>query len=247
MGDFGEVMYDKRGTANLIGQAVLEDRGELTRDANYGPYRWRKHGGTREYVFRRVGKLYECRITRDDVMLGPTLHFRPSERAQLMRPVVAQGEVFTAQQVKRAHEARELHESLNHPSDSALSTLLRNGGVLNCHLPSRDVANAQKIIGECAGCLQGKMPNKPETYPPSVQDAAVTTIHVDIMFLRGPGNPKKAPKIPYLVAVDDTYGFICGTKMSDKSAESVTKALVAIVNKFKEWKHAIRTIRYDRD
>ena len=100
MRDFGEVMYDKRGTANLIGQAVLEDRGELTRDANYGPYRWRKHGGTREYVFRRVGKLYECRITRDDVMLGPTLHFRPSERAQLMRPVVAQCEVFTAQQVK---------------------------------------------------------------------------------------------------------------------------------------------------
>jgi hypothetical protein len=48
------------------------------------------------------------------------------------------GEHFTKKEVKRAKQVIELHRSMNHPNDNALTTLLDQGGIQGCYLTGID-------------------------------------------------------------------------------------------------------------
>jgi hypothetical protein len=70
---------------------------------------------------------------------------------------------LSAQERRRAVEARDLHNRMSHPSDKVLIRALDNGNIKNTELTSQDVRNALQLLGPCVPCLQGKMRAPPRT------------------------------------------------------------------------------------
>ena len=57
-------------------------------------------------------------------------------------PAIADDESLSTHQAERAKEARELHNSLGHPGDKALSLALDNGNIFPARVTSQDPKNA---------------------------------------------------------------------------------------------------------
>ena len=63
---------------------------------------------------------------------------------------------FTAADSRRARAVRDLQHILGHPSDRTLSEFLDRNKLLNCPYTSRDVRNADSLLGPCQLSLKGK-------------------------------------------------------------------------------------------
>ena len=72
-------------------------------------------------------------------------------------PSIVDDESLSTHQAERAKEARELHNSLGHPGDKALSLALDNGNLLPTQVTSQDLKNANLLLGPCIPCIQSKM------------------------------------------------------------------------------------------
>jgi hypothetical protein len=103
---------------------------------------------------------------------------------------------FTPEQVRIAKEARQLHQNLNHPGDSALGSLLENGGLMDCPITRRSLQLANDVLGPCSECLEAKMTDRSsvknhnsefKSQPPL---AIGNHLHCDIVFITGPQKKK---------------------------------------------------------
>jgi len=72
-------------------------------------------------------------------------------------PAIADDECLSTHQAERAKEARELHNSLGHPGDKALSLALDNRNLLPVRVTSQELKNANLLLGPCFPCIQSKM------------------------------------------------------------------------------------------
>jgi hypothetical protein len=59
--------------------------------------------------------------------------------------------------LQRAREVEELHERLGHPSNDVMKVMLDRSTSPDIRVASRDVDNAERWLGPCAPCLEGKM------------------------------------------------------------------------------------------
>ena len=97
----------------------------------------------------------------------------PSEPAKRSTaPQALIGRHHTAEQLRRAEEAEELHRDRGHPSDDALCTDLSNGKIPWSALTSADIRLNRTLRGPCAHCLAGKMT---EPHAPSSTSAPATS------------------------------------------------------------------------
>jgi len=63
---------------------------------------------------------------------------------------------YTIDQQQRARVAIRHHQTFNHPSDKALSTLLVSPSAINTKITPADLANTRAIYGPCRHCLEDK-------------------------------------------------------------------------------------------
>ena len=62
-----------------------------------------------------------------------------------------------AREIERAKLARDIHDSLGHPSDDVLKDALANNLYPDIDLLPKDIDNASKLLGKCPACVQGKI------------------------------------------------------------------------------------------
>jgi hypothetical protein len=70
--------------------------------------------------------------------------------------------------------------TLDHPGDDALCAKLGHGGILSCHVTSRDVRAARTLQGPCVVCQVGKTRSRSAPNPPiPTTQAPGALMHVD--------------------------------------------------------------------
>ncbi len=62
-----------------------------------------------------------------------------------------------ADMLQRTREVRDLHERLGHPSNGVLQVMMDHSISPDIRVASRDVDNAERWLGPCTACLEGKM------------------------------------------------------------------------------------------
>jgi len=128
---------------------------------------------------------------------------------------------------QRAIQVRELHNALGHPSDSAMIKLLQGGKLRGCPLGTRDVEEANKLLGPCLACRMANMPEAPA--PASLREPPRLDgeqFNADIMFVKDSGWTKS----PYLVLVDERNGMIIGRHLANRSVKVLHPAMETIIN-----------------
>ena len=96
----------------------------------------------------------------------------------------------TAEQLRRAEEAEQLHHDRNHPSDDALCADLSHGKIPWSTLTCPDVRLNRSLRGPCAHCLAGKMtaPRTPSsTSAPATSPGAVLSFDIHQLPETSPG------------------------------------------------------------
>ncbi|CAK9856767.1 unnamed protein product [Sphagnum jensenii] len=73
--------------------------------------------------------------------MQPAVPFASSTTTTAHRRITVRNSDLSSDEIRRAHEARRLHENIGHPSDGVLSTALDNGNLRDCNLTSQDVRN----------------------------------------------------------------------------------------------------------
>jgi len=150
----------------------------------------------------------------------------------------------TAADRSRWAAAIQLHQTLDHPGDAALSTALDKGCYAACKITSKDLREARDVYGPCTRCLAAKMTQEPSpasTTPPP--ETIGHTLHADIVLVRGANNRK----VPYLLTVEARTSYIVVSKMASKTREAVANAVKIVVNKYKSYHHTVCILRTDRE
>ena len=151
--------------------------------------------------------------------------------------------VYTKDEIAKAHEARKLHNNLDHMSPENLCILLDHGKILNCTVTSKNVRLAENIFGPCQACLQGKMTDAPaKPSEKSIPDIG-TTIHCDLFFLKN----EQGKSSPYLIGVESATGYVVVLKLENKSTAKINVALHIFVNHFKTYGFHVNTIKTDNE
>lgn len=156
---------------------------------------------------------------------------------------------YTTEQQVRAHELRLLHCTLGHPSDKALTDALDNGTLIGTHLTSRDVPNAQAILGQCPGCIAGK------TVKPSYRSsrdepasAVGQVLHADIFPLTSTaGEDVYGGGDVALLVVDEYSGYLSLVIMDDKSTANLIKAFNTILATYAQFHHFTEEVHTDSE
>ena len=135
---------------------------------------------------------------------------------------------YTLEQQKRAQEAIQLHQALNHPSDKALSAALGSKSYINLGITPLDLSNARAIFGPCPHCLEGKpYPHEGshDTFDPGGEPTkAGELLHVDIIYIEGR---------PRLFACDHVTGYLSIIIMKSKAKKHVQEAYEQLINAYK--------------
>ncbi len=64
---------------------------------------------------------------------------------------------LNADMLQRTREVRDLHERLGHRSNDVVKVMLDHSTSPDIRVTSRDVNNAERWLGPCTACLEGKM------------------------------------------------------------------------------------------
>jgi len=149
---------------------------------------------------------------------------------------------YTLEQQKRAQEAIQLHQALNHPSDKALGAALGSKSYINLSITPLDLTNARAIYGPCPHCLEGKpLPHEGshDTFDPGGEPTkAGELLHVDIIYIEGR---------PRLFACDHVTGYLSLIVMKSKSKQHVQEAYEQLINAYKSNLKVVRMISSDHE
>ena len=152
---------------------------------------------------------------------------------------------MTHLEIERAHQCRRLHESSGHPSDETMTEALNNGVWPLIDLTSRDLKNANQILGPCAACYEGKMTNPSE---PANKEIRATMpgelLYCDLLKTYG---KCISGFTQALVTRDAVTSYMTVTGMIDKTANSIQKSLESIIAFYKSFGHTVRVLVMDHE
>ena len=142
--------------------------------------------------------------------------------SDLVTPGIKVNYPMHEREIERAKLARDIHDSLGHPSDEVLKDALNNNLYPDIDLLPTDIDNARKLFGKCAACVEGKI--KELVHPSSKlfqSDVVGEVLYGDL----------KQTKVTCLsgytqmLILRDYYsGYILVLGMKDKSISSVLNA-----------------------
>ena len=155
---------------------------------------------------------------------------------------------FSAEQIKRAREVRELHIYLSHPSTKYLIMALRSGAIVGTALTPMDVRNEALLHGPCINCLAGKITRpayrSSEATPPA--QSVGEKIHCDLLPL--PQETIGGSRCLF-VAIDEFSGFIL--LLSIKSTKSHTSLMSdgfeKVIGVMKSRGHTVKVFQTDSE
>ena len=156
----------------------------------------------------------------------------------------------TPSQLECARAARRLHSILCHPSDPVLTTLLDNGGILDCNVTSACVRLATRIFGPCVHCLQAKQTDhlnqagqhNSESLTPPAENIGDHLI-ADIIYIKG-GREKK---IPALLIIEELTNAASILRLSSKRLSDVKSGLFKAIGYYRSHGHHVHQIRTDHE
>ena len=159
-------------------------------------------------------------------------------------PAIFKGESLSTQQQERAREARELHNSLVHPGDKALSLALDNGNLIPTRVTSQDIRNANTLLGPCIPCLQSKMkaPTEKTSNSPPAHNIG-DNVHADII----PITTSVGGNNFILFTVDERSDYIIGIPMATKSQSHLVKAIDVISGIYLQKGHTLSHLTTDNE
>lgn len=244
MGPFGPALYVPESPVTLVNWIKMKERGFS-----------RKFDDAEDaFIFERAGIRYIFRLCTDKsskyhnlyIMTMPRKGKAVAEKHVMSAAAqVVNHQIFTTREIERAHQARRLHQHLDHISDHNLCALLNAGGIMNCSTTAVDVRNAAKILGPCVDCIQGKMTEptgKPSVRPTCENPAEL--LFMDLFFVHDGVSTKKAP---HLLSVDGRYGHIIVTKLASKHTAALTVAIQDVINIYRSLGHTVKEIRVDHE
>jgi hypothetical protein len=151
--------------------------------------------------------------------------------------------LFSQEEVRRAQDARLLHEKLDHISDQNLCSSLTYGKIINCPVTCQDVRNAHIIFGPCPACIQGKLTNEPASNTAHPAEELGKVIHMDIFFIKD----AQDKQVPYLISVEGNSGYLIASKLPSKSQSSLSDCIGRIFDHFKSFGHTIKHAYSDNE
>ena len=134
---------------------------------------------------------------------------------------------FSAEEVQRAIEARELCRASGHIGFNNLIRQLDSGNYEQCRLTSQDVRNAEALYGPCLACLEAKMrrdPEKPSDSPPAYEIGE--KLHADLIIL---SETSLAGNNFILVIVDEKTGYLWGIPLKHKTSALIYEGLKLVL------------------
>ena len=184
--------------------------------------------------------FHKCPISRmDEVILKafPTICQKSYSSF-----VYSMSSYYTVEQQRRAQEAIQLHNALDHPSDKAMAEMLKSPSMINVPITAQDLANARAIYGPCPHCLEGK-PHPHVGKHRSFDGESEPTkpgelLHVDIVYIAGD---------PYLFSVDHVSGYMNLFHMKSKSKASLQKGFEQLINFYRSNLKVVRMISSDHE
>ena len=152
---------------------------------------------------------------------------------------------MSALEIQRAHMARDMHIANGHPSFSTMKEGLDNGAWPGVDLTSRDLVNSINLLGECAGCAEGKMVN------PSEPEAAEVRAYLpgELLYMdlikshtRCIGGHTQA-----LVGRDYVTSYLTVNGLSDKTTQSILQAILSVIAFYASYGHTVKVIVFDHE
>ncbi len=132
-----------------------------------------------------------------------------------------------ADMLQRAREVRELHERLGHPSKDVMKVMLDHSTSPDIRVTSRDVDNAERWLGPCTPCLEGKMIARKQARLWGGPDAMAVGDMVCLDLIQGE-ELSLGGNMQLLIGRDvySGYGFPVG--MKNKQTDTIMTACVSI-------------------
>ena len=188
--------------------------------------------------------LYPVNLSAMHRLAHPTATI-PALEGTLVHPPPKIDMPMTHLEIERAHQCRHLHESSGHPSDETMAEALNNGVWPLIDLTSRDLKNANQILGPCAACYEGKMTNPSE---PANKEIRATMpgelLYCDLLKTYG---KCISGFTQALVTRDAVTSYMTVTGMIDKTANSIQKSLESIISFYKSFGHTVRVLVMDHE
>jgi len=234
---FGEVLIVPDQKVNLLSQSQVIDENNFSLQYNAQTDSYTLYDDLNNFEFTRMGGLYAISI--HDPVVQRALTKLKTTRALA---ATADGEniILPAHARERLYEARRLHVTLGHPSDTVLCKALDND-LQNTHLTSADVKNMTRVLGACPECIQGKTKHITDggNFHPAKLPGEV--LHMDLItFTIG-----RKQSMTAIVAVDEfsMYGIV--KDIITKSSPTLFKKVMETIHWFTSKGAHTRIIRTD--
>ena len=156
-------------------------------------------------------------------------------------------EGFTAEQVKRAREARDALAMMAHPRGDRLAHMVSSNVIENCKVRSSDLANATVIYGPDRGAIRGKtVRRKPEKVRPEYSRIPLqlferlkdVTLSADIMFVNG---------LPFFVTLSRAIKMGTAEFTPSRTADALHKKLETVKRLYCRGGFLVRTVLMDME
>jgi len=153
---------------------------------------------------------------------------------------------FNREQIERAQQVINLHNTLMHPSNTRLIAALDAGLIIGTSLTAVDVRNAEIIFGKCIHCIAGKITKPSYSSSTNLPAASVAqVIHVDIY---GFTKPTIANNKYYLLCVDEFSGYISMFALTSKSYQNLYQdGFRKLISFYQSYKHKVKQINSDSE
>ena len=152
---------------------------------------------------------------------------------------------MSAIEIQRAKDCRQLHIAAGHPSDSTMTEALDNGVWPMTELTSRDLKAANRLLGPCSACIEGKMVNPSEPSTNELRASEVgELIYLDLLkpFARCIGGHTQA-----LVTRDYVSSYITVNGMRDKTSQSIIQTVLSIIAFYASYGHTVKVLVCDHE
>ena len=143
--------------------------------------------------------------------------------SDLVTPGIQVNTPMHEREIERAKMARDAHDCLGHPSDDVLKDALTNNLYTDNDLVPKDVDNANKLLGKCPACVEGKI--KEPVHPSSKLFQSDTVGEVLYGDLKQTKVTCLSGYTQMLILRDYYSGYILVLGMRDKSTASVLNAV----------------------
>ena len=239
----GEVLYDPDNGYNIMSMDLLEELGYVDRKSEDRQTLFLYHKENKSVIaFKKdpFDRFWKCPVEQFDAEILRAFPLMAQlHRETFCYPMSA---YYTVEQQRRAQEAIQLHQALDHPSDRALTALLGSPSMINVPITANDLANARAIYGPCPHCLEGKPKphvGKHQTFDPGGEPTKPgQLLHADIVFINGK---------PRMIVVDHVSGKGDLIIMPSKSQASCCDAFETIIHSYKSNLKVVRMISCDSE